>query len=172
VKHGVSVKRYLKLLMTLFAQSKRFDHIFVAGDYVFIARELNDLTAVCIPFLSNRDHQSYLRYELGLTALPRPQSKADLVRNVIEQPRGLVSLPASMPSSHTLETFIEGERLSDWLVGHIAASLDRYTADKTTALEMIKAGSDQFLNSLQEVFPRPFTDRIVGPLSRLSETIH
>lgn len=159
------MQRHSKRLIELFSQSGRFDHVFRVAGFVFVARQLNDLTAFCAPSIRARDHQSAVLYDYGLTVLSGEQSEDNLIDNLNRD--RYVILPRTIPSRHSLDRFVEEERLSEWLVDDICLLLDRYTVDGATALQMLSDPEDRLVQDLRSVYDQRFNDLIVEPLSQL-----
>ena len=92
------------LLIKLFSQTNKFQIRRVDG-FVFLYRNLENLTAICAPRLRKRNGEAALDYGLGLTALTSEGDREKALTENLQLGRYVI-LPRVIPLGHSFDRLI------------------------------------------------------------------
>ena len=145
----------------------QFPHVFVEGRSVFVAKETNHLTGLCVPSVRGIMGFSRIDYDLLLVVVGDLSAPLQSLKDNVAA-RKFVGLPKTVPTSHSLDMLAHDGRMSDWLVSEMISDMRRYTLDRRSALDLIESGHDRFIQNVKAVFKDMFHQEIEMPLAKLA----
>ena len=138
-------------------------------DFVYVANEINNLTAACSPSLFRRAGECKVDFDILLTVIDEPLAGEQALERNLKREGGYIALKRSVPLNQWRDVLIIDDRLSDGLIGYIAAELQRYTLGVREALALVAGQDDRFISGLKSVFGSRFDDIILYPLMEIAK---
>ena len=157
--------RSFRNVAELFRNSGRFEFIFEANDFIYVANCFNDLTAFCAPSIRRKFDFVRVEYDIGFTILERADKSDQLRENLVSMQH--LSLPRTLPTKNSLDTALTSNGLSDWLVDDMLNLMNRYCLSYEDACILINSGQNRIINGMRSVYGERFDRLISEPLARM-----
>lgn len=154
-----------RFVIDLMNQSGAFEHVFRAHGFVYVANRLDHLTGFCSPKIRRRQGTCHIEYDLLITVIDEKSSPETFFSNVAN--RKYLGLPRTIPSKNTFDTFVENNKISEWLMDTMIFDMQNYTLPYGEAVSLINSKRERFLENLQSVFKQRVQEVISGPLENL-----